>query len=79
MSNLEKYNQVFCKVFSLPVGFDGVNVRLNDTPDWDSVGHMELVTELEDTFDIMFETEDILNFASYTEGIELLKKYAIEL
>ena len=79
MSNLEKYNQVFCELFSLPEGFDGDNVKLNDTQDWDSVGHMELITALEDTFDIMFETEDILALSSYTEGIEILKKYDVEM
>lgn len=79
MSNLEKYNQVFCELFSLPSGFDGATVKLNDTEDWDSVGHMELITALEDTFDIMFETEDILGLTSYSEGIEILKKYSVEI
>ncbi len=79
MNNLEKYNQVFCEMFSLPEGFDGAGVKLNDTEDWDSVGHMELITALEDTFDIMFETEDILGLTSYAEGIEILKKYDVEM
>lgn len=79
MTNLEKYNQVFCETFSLEEGFDGANVKLNDTPDWDSVGHMTLIAGLEDTFDIMFETEDILALDSYNQGIEILKKYGIEM
>lgn len=79
MNNLEKYNQVFCEMFSLPEGFDGAGVKLNDTEDWDSVGHMELITALEDTFDIMLETEDILGLTSYAEGIEILKKYDVEM
>ena len=79
MSNMEKYNQAFCELFSLEEGFDGVAVRINDTEDWDSVGHMELITALEDAFDIMFETEDILGLSSYMEGIEILKKYGVEM
>lgn len=79
MNNLEKYNQVFCERFSLEEGFDGANVKLNDTPDWDSVGHMTLIAGLEDAFDIMFETEDILALDSYNQGIEILKKYGIEM
>lgn len=79
MSNLEKYNKVFCELFSLEEGFDGEKVKLNDTEDWDSVGHMTLITTLEDNFEIMFETEDILALDSYTQGIEILKKYGIEM
>lgn len=79
MSNLEKYNQVFCQLFLLEEGFNGNEVKINDTEDWDSVGHMELITALEDTFDIMFETDDILGLTSYLEGIEILKKYDVEM
>lgn len=79
MENAEKYRQCFCKAFSLESEFDTDTVKMGSTPDWDSVGHMNLVTEIEDTFDIMFETEDILRFTSYGEGIEILKKYGIEM
>ncbi|MCH5270293.1 MAG: acyl carrier protein [Lachnospiraceae bacterium] len=78
MDNLEKYNNIFCELFALPEGFDPEIVKLNETGDWDSVGHMSLITALEDTFDIMMETEDILGFMSYREGIEILKKYGVE-
>ena len=43
-----------------------------EVPAWDSVGHMGLISELEDTFDIQFETDDIVDFNSYVKGIELL-------
>lgn len=79
MGNAEKYKQCFCKVFSLEADLDVETVKMGSTPDWDSVGHMELVTEIEDTFDILFETEDILRFTSYGEGIEILKKYGINM
>jgi len=46
---------------------------------WDSVGHMGMIAALEDVFGIMMETEDIIEFASYTVGIEKLKKYGIEI
>ena len=31
-----------------------------------------------DTFDIEFEMDDIINFSSYNKGMEILKKYGIE-
>jgi len=46
---------------------------------WDSVGHMGLIAGLEETFNIMIETDDIIEFNSYKKGFEILKKYGIEL
>mgnify|MGYP001386571679 FL=1 len=44
---------------------------------WDSVGHMTLVAALEDTFDIMLETDDIVDLSSFEKGMEILQKYDI--
>lgn len=77
MNNYEKYVKCFCEVLSLEKDFVKENVKLNETPDWDSVGHMELITAIEDEFDIMFDTEDILDFTTYEVGIEILKKHNI--
>lgn len=79
MDNLRKYRQCFCEVFSLETDFDVNTVEMGSTPDWDSVGHMELITEIEDKFEIIFETEDILRFTSYAKGIEVLKTYGIQI
>ncbi len=79
MSNLEKYKQVFYEQFSLENGFDTEKIKMNSIVDWDSIGHMLLISALEDAFDIMFEAEDILALTSYSQGIEILKKYEVEI
>ena len=76
MSNLEKYNQVFCE--TLQVSEDQLkSLKYQDVELWDSVGHMTLMAELEDKFDIMMETDDIIDFSSYEIGKEILKKYDV--
>lgn len=76
MSNLEKYNKAFMSC--LDVEEDQLaDLAYQDVPAWDSVGHMGLISELEDTFDIQFETDDIVDFNSYKKGIELIAKYDI--
>ena len=77
MSNLEKYKQIFIKVFDVKEDELNANFKFGDVERWDSLAHITLITELEDTFNIMFETEDILNFGSYENGKKLLKKYGI--
>ena len=78
MSNKEKYIEAF--VESLDVRKDQVpGLEYQSVPSWDSVGHMGLVAAIEDAFDIQFETDDIVEFNSFKKGIELLKKYDIEI
>ena len=78
MSNLEKYNKVFCD--TLQISEDKLSdLKYQDVELWDSVGHMTLMAELEDAFDIMMETDDIVDFSSYEKGKEILSKnYDIE-
>ena len=78
MTNLEKYNKAFCE--SLQVSEDQLaGLKYQSVKLWDSVGHMTLTAALEDAFDIMFETDDIIDLSSYEKGIEILKtKYDVE-
>jgi hypothetical protein len=39
---------------------------------------MSLMAALETEFDIMMETDDIIDFSSYLKGIEILSKYEIK-
>ena len=54
-------------------------LKYNEIEEWDSIGHMTLVSAIEDKFNISLETDDIIDFSSYKEGIKILKKYNIEL
>ena len=78
MSTLEKYNDVFKKLFLLDDNQLNDQLVYQSISAWDSIGHMEMVAELEETFEIMFETEDIIDFSSYLKGKEILKKYGVE-
>lgn len=79
MTNLEKYNQVFMESFEIEDEGALANLEYQGIDLWDSVGHMGMVACLEEAFDIMFETDDIIDFSSYEKGKELLKKYNIEI
>ena len=78
MNNLEKYNGAFIEAFEITEDqLEGL--KYQDIPEWDSVGHMTLIALLEDAFSIMMETDDIIDFASYEIGKDLMKKYEIEI
>lgn len=77
MTNREKYVQVFVDSFSVNPDQLDENFVYQCIPEWDSIGHMGMIASLEETFDIMMETDDIIDFGSFTKGIELLAKYDV--
>lgn len=77
MSELEKYNQIFIEVLEVKENELNNEFTFENIEKWDSLGHITLITELEDSFEFMFETEDILNFRSYENGKRLLEKYGV--
>lgn len=76
MTNLEKYTDAFCKAFDVDAD-TAKHLKFQDIDAWDSVGHMGLVTYLEEAFDIMLEPDDIVDLSSFEKGIELLAKYDV--
>ncbi len=79
MTNLETYNKVFMDVLGAQPENLNEHFTFQDVPQWDSVAHLNLISELEDAFDVMFESEDILHYGSYLNGIEILRRYGIDL
>lgn len=73
MSNIEKYTQVFVETFGVTAE-EAINLKYQDIEAWDSVGHMGLISALEDAFDIMMDTDDIIDFNSFEKGKEILAK-----
>jgi acyl carrier protein len=76
MTNIEKYTKVFTETFNVSAG-DAEKLEYQAIQEWDSVGHMGLIAELEETFEIMLDTDDIIDFSSYEKGKEILAKYNV--
>ena len=76
---LDKYNEVFMEIFNVDLTQLTDEFDKDSADNWDSVLQLALVEGIEDEFDIMLDTEDILNFSSYKNGKEILAKYNIHL
>lgn len=77
MNNLDKYKKVFMQVFAIEEEKLDESFNSEDIDDWDSVTQMSLISKLEDEFDIMFDTDDILEFDAYEGGKAILAKYGV--
>jgi len=78
MTNKEKYEKAFIESFEIDKN-DLKGLEYNSIPEWDSVGHMGLMAALEDSFDIMMEMDEIIDFSSYEKGKEILNKHNVKL
>lgn len=80
MENRKKYNEIFTDVFSVDESRLDEQFDRNAISNWDSIHQLNLISYVEEVFDIMLDTEDVLNFTSYVRGIEILStKYGINL
>lgn len=76
MTNMDKYIKAFTETFEITVE-QTKGLEYQGISEWDSVGHMSLMAVLEDEFDIMMDTDDIIDFNSFEKGIEILRKYEV--
>lgn len=79
MTNIQKYNSIFTEVFGVEPTALCDNFGKDTVELWDSVHQLNLVSLAEETFDIMLDPEDIMNFISYAKGKEILANQGIEL
>ena len=77
MKNKNKYIEVFIKSFSLDKKKFNEKIKYQDMPEWDSIGHMTMISNLEEAFKISIDTDDIIDFSSFKKGIQILKKYKV--
>ena len=79
MENAEKYKNCFVEALDVDASIVNDSLKYNDVSEWDSIGHMTLMSSLEEAFDISIETDDIIDFSSYTKGKEILRKYKVSI
>ena len=77
MSTKKKYQDIFIKSLSIDSNKFNENIKYNEIPEWDSIGHMTRIPALEEEYKISLETDDIVDLSSFKKGIELLKKYNV--
>lgn len=78
MTNKEKYDSAFMTVFEIDADQLTDDLKYQSIKNWDSVGHMALMAELENLFDIMLDMDDVVDFGSYNTGVKTLEKYGVQ-
>ena len=78
MNNVEKLVQSFVTALNIEVAQVTDTLSYNEIAEWDSTAHMILIAELEDQFDVMLDTDDIIDMSSFAQAKVILSKYDVE-
>jgi len=73
--NHTKLAAVFSEALGVDVGTINDELSYNSIPEWDSVAHMALVAAIEEAFDIMIDTEDVIDMSNFAKAKEIVRKY----
>ena len=79
MSNLELYREIFINCLMLEEDTELEELSTSNCDEWDSFVHVEMLSQMEKTFQIKMTKADIFQFSSYKSGIEILIRKGIEL
>jgi acyl carrier protein len=78
MKSLDELKKTFCKALEIGADADFDKLEYRSIPEWDSVAHMRLVGALENKFDIMLQTDDVLGMSSFQKAREILQTHGVE-
>jgi acyl carrier protein len=79
MKTIKDYNNAFIEVFGIEATALNADFSKDTVEEWDSVHQLNIIAQLEETFDIMLDPEDIMEFTSYEKGKAIMNKYEVAL
>jgi acyl carrier protein len=77
MNNSEKLISSFSEALGINASTVTDSLEYQSIPEWDSISHMILISQIEDDFEISIETDDVIDMSSVAKAKEILSKYNI--
>lgn len=72
-----KLEQAFVDALDLPADTDVSRLAYGHHDHWDSIGHMALVAEIEDVYDVMLDTDDVIGLSDHAAAVALLERHGV--
>lgn len=77
MNNEQKLREIFAEALGIELAQVTDELMYNSIPEWDSIAHMALISEIDDAFDTMLDTDDVLDMSTFAKAKEILAKYDV--
>ena len=78
MQPIDRLTRAFVEGLGIPADTNVQTLEYRGIEEWDSVAHMQLVSEIESAFDIMLDTEDVIGMTGFTKASEMRRKHGVE-
>ena len=78
MDNHHKLVEAFVRALGVQKEQVVDSLRYQEIEKWDSISHMILIAELEDTFEIEIDTHDVIEMSSVAKAKVIVAKHGIE-
>lgn len=75
--NETKLRKIFAEALEIPEERVVDGLEYNSIEQWDSIAHMALIAAIDDGFNIMMDTEDVIDLSSFAKAKEILQKYGV--
>ena len=76
---MEKLKKAFSEALGIGEEIVVDELSYQSIKEWDSVAHMALVANIEECFDIMMDTDDIINMSTFGKAKETIQKYEVDI
>lgn len=76
-STLQKLQQAFATALAVDLALITDDLAYNSIPQWDSTAHMLLIAELENSFNLLLNTDDIIDMSSVAKAREILTRHGV--
>lgn len=71
--NIRKVYEIAAKTFEIPVEQVSAEMAIGSIPQWDSLGHLGLISALEEGFGITFDVDELFEVENISDFIKLLE------
>jgi len=78
MSPRTKLVKAFAQGLGLPESAQIEGLQYRAVPQWNSMAHMQLVLEVENAFDIMLDSQQVLDLSSFEKAVEIVGTHGID-
>jgi acyl carrier protein len=77
MNNSEKLINSFSEALGIDASTVSDSLEYQSIPEWDSISHMILISQIEEDFEVSIDTDDVIDMSSVAKAKEILSKYYI--
>ena len=78
MSTRQTLKNAFVQALGIDPGIPVEQLVYRQIPQWDSMAHMILVQEIENAFNIMLSTDEVIGLSSFDKSLEILAQHGID-